>query len=388
MNGPALRLFGIGDKKDILGRKLIQFISPKYKEIVKDRIKKVFSGEWKETPRTEIEVMRVDGKEVPVEVKGMRIFYENREAVISIMRDVSERKEADKKLRSLAQFPEENPNPVIRAMGNGQVQYANKPAREMLASLDWRENHPLPEPLLSSVKTALEKGERPRLEVECREGRIYFIELAPSLTDGHINLYGRDITDRKIAEKSLAEAQAELRGRIEEQLVESYRHMGIVNRKISLLLEVGKGAEKRKNKQEVSDYIVNSAVSLSGARIGMLYVSLATNHLSLVSSNGIDEEKKSRISIVSRERLNFINKLFAEKRRVNSPIEFEGSGTFDGNIDVGYFVALPIMKESQCKGFLFLGFKNRKSMDVQELEFLDVFVKHISSSLIDSGMIE
>lgn len=388
VNEPALKLLGIADKKDVIGRKLIEFISPRYKEIVEERIKKVFSGELRETPRTEIEVLHIDGRVIPVEVKGMKIFYEGREAVMSIMRDISERKEAEKKLRSLAQFPEENPNPVIRVLSSGHVQYANKPARIMLSHFKWKEENPIPEPLLGAVKKVIENNDRPKMELECRCGNIFHIELVPSLTDGHVNIYGRNITDRKIAEKKLAEAQAELQRRTEDQLVESYQHMGIINRKISLLLELEENFKGKKGKQEMIDYVLSSALSLSQAKIGMIYVASGPNHFSLLSSAGLEDEKIGKMQMMSGKAMGFIAKLIEGKKRVNSPCRFEESSCFMGIIEISYFVALPILKNNHCAGFMFLGFVDRESMDPQELEFLDVFAKHVSSAFSDFKILE
>lgn len=387
VNEPALKLLGIVDRTDVLGRKLIEFISPRYKEIVKERIKKVFSGEWKETPRMEIEVLHIDGRVIPVEVKGMKIFYEGKESVVSIIRDISERREAEKKIRSLAQFPEENPNPVIRTLEDGMVQYANRPAKEMLSHFGWKSSMPLPEIFLSAIKKVIDNKNGTSIETVCPYGHVFHVELVPSFTDGHVNIYGRNITDRKIAEKKLAESQAELQKRMEEQLSESYMHMGIVNRKMSLLLELEENLKDKKNKQDVIEYIISSAVGLSKAKICMLYAAIGKNHFNLVSSSGISEDEKKKLQTVSRASVEFINDLVENIKRVNGPVEFEKSGTFNGNIDIRYFVALPIFKNNACRGFLFLGFVDRDSMASQELEFLDVFSRHISSALIDSEIL-
>ncbi len=54
---------------------------------------------------------------------------------IAIIRDITERKRAEEAMRRLAQFPEENPNPVLRVALDGTLLYANPPARALLEAM-------------------------------------------------------------------------------------------------------------------------------------------------------------------------------------------------------------------------------------------------------------
>lgn len=386
-NDMANKLFGMKDGEGLAGRKLIDFISSEYKSMVRERIKNIFSGRWKEAPRAEIEILRSDGKIVPVEVRGMKIIYEGAEAMVSIIRDISERRKAEKKIRSLAQFPEENPNPIMRIFRDGRVQYANKPARTMLSHFGWKEKKLIPEPLSSKVADVIRNGGKFKMELACRCGNIFNLEFAPSFTEGYVNIYGKDITDRKIAEKKLAEAQAELQKRMEMRMKESYEYMGIINRKISILLELEESFKDKKNKQEVLDYILNSAINISRAKIGMVYVIVGKNHFNLLSSLGISKENRGKLQMLSVGSAGFIGKLIDECKRLNGPCSFNRADCFDDNLKMSYFVALPLLKNGSCRGFLYLGFDDRESMDSQELEFLDVFSKHVSTALVDFKVI-
>lgn len=386
-NGSAKKLFGIKKEDAIIGMELAGFFSPEYREQISLRIKNIFSGKLRQTPMTEMTVLQASGQLIPVEVKGMKIFYAGKEAVESIIRDVSERKKAEEKIRSLAKFPEENPNPVIRALADGQVQYLNQPARKMLISIGWTESGPLPEFLFAAVRQVLEKKVKQEVEVVCQSGQIFSIMLAPILTESWVNLYGLDITERKASERELANTQAELRKKTEELLMESYKHLGLVNRKISLLLELENHSQSKKNKQEIIEYILSSLLSLSYAKTGLLYLAVGKNHFNLVSSIGLEKENKVNLQIVNESSANFISKLAREGKRVNGSCDLVDFGFFNSNTAFSYCVALPILSGKICKGFLFLGFIDRKSMDMQELEFLDVFAKHVSSALANSDIL-
>lgn len=108
---------------------------------------------------------------------------------------------------------EENPNPVLRVDAEGAVLCANRPARALLESLGWREDQPLPEPLLEPLRDALGGSPRKDFEVTCPRGRVW--SLAMSLRPGQreANLYGLDVTDRRKREEELKRLNQTLRAR-------------------------------------------------------------------------------------------------------------------------------------------------------------------------------
>ncbi|HCP08462.1 MAG TPA: hypothetical protein DIT25_01535, partial [Candidatus Moranbacteria bacterium] len=73
-----------------------------------------------------------------------------------------------------------------------------------------------------------------------------------------------DITYRKKADDFAKRAR-----KAEEHLLESYKHLGMMNRKIPILLELTDGHKK---KGEITKYIATSAISLSGATFGALFL--------------------------------------------------------------------------------------------------------------------
>ena len=77
-------------------------------------------------------------------------------------RDVTAEREAQDAVRRLAQFPDVNPDPVLRATPDGVLLYANEPGRRLLRSLGWLEGNQLPEPLDSLVLPALMQCSGPR----------------------------------------------------------------------------------------------------------------------------------------------------------------------------------------------------------------------------------
>ena len=124
----------------------------------------------------------------------------------SVNRTDEQRRAAEEESRSLAQFPRENPNPVLRANGEGAVLYANHPSLTMLEAMGWREGRPLPELLLAPLRRAMSEGQYLETDLACPRERIWSFTLAPNTGQGYVNIYARDITERKRMETALEEA--------------------------------------------------------------------------------------------------------------------------------------------------------------------------------------
>ena len=144
-------------------------------------------------------------------------------------RDVTEERQAQEVVRRLAQFPGENPDPVLRAAPDGRLLYANEPGRRLLRSLGWPEGDGLPEPLDSLVSQAAQLGQhapRPdgvlRAQIDNAEGRTFWmtlVALSGPAGEAYVNIYGHDITERKRAEDILRGSEARLQALLESMPV-------------------------------------------------------------------------------------------------------------------------------------------------------------------------
>jgi PAS domain S-box-containing protein len=158
-----------------------------------------------------------DGREVPIEDSAAPIKDSagNVIGVVLVFHDVTERRRAQAALHEahgravwLARFPDENPNPVLRASADGSILYCN------LASVDVRGwaceiGQPLPHPLLPLVGQAMAEKRGVEQDVDLG-GRSYSVSVTPFPAERYANIYGRDITEGKRAEETLRENEQRL----------------------------------------------------------------------------------------------------------------------------------------------------------------------------------
>jgi PAS domain S-box-containing protein len=122
--------------------------------------------------------------------------------VVAVYEDITERKRLEEEARSLARFPSENPNPILRLDKEGVILIANKSCRPLLDAWSCDIGKLAPEFLRDLVSKVYASGSSEAVDIEC-SGRFYEFFITPIMESGYANLYGRDITKRKIAEESV-----------------------------------------------------------------------------------------------------------------------------------------------------------------------------------------
>jgi PAS domain S-box-containing protein len=119
--------------------------------------------------------------------------------ILILTRDATEQKRAEEEIAYLAKFPAENPNPVLRLSRDGIVTYANAASDVLLGMWDCAVGSYAPQSWRDLIAQALASGQNKSIDAECAE-KVYSVFVAPVAEAGYVNLYGRDITDRKGAE--------------------------------------------------------------------------------------------------------------------------------------------------------------------------------------------
>jgi len=96
MNPSGLEILGAHNSSEVIGKSIFDFTHPDYLEMIKRRQKLLKKGE---ASRNEyFKAIRLDGSVIDVEATSARVTYQGKSAIISTIRDITERKQAEEKL--------------------------------------------------------------------------------------------------------------------------------------------------------------------------------------------------------------------------------------------------------------------------------------------------
>ncbi|HYL81302.1 MAG TPA: response regulator, partial [Candidatus Acidoferrum sp.] len=213
----AEQLYG-WTKAEALGQNPHKLLQTVYPTCAEDRLAALFSrGHWE----GELVHTARDGRRITV--ASQQVLHWNDQgkpvAILEVNNDITERKRAEEEIGILAKFPSENPFPVLRVAEDGTILYSNLASLPLLESWKTGEERVLPQPWRENVQQVYAAG-MPR-EIEVASGaRVFSIVLVPIRDAGYVNLYGRDISDRKRTEVALRKAHDELERRVEERTTE------------------------------------------------------------------------------------------------------------------------------------------------------------------------
>lgn len=97
INTRGCELFGIDSSDKILGTPILSRIHPDYRDAVSTRIQNLNVNKHSQT-RRELKMIRMDGTQIDVETSGIPIDYEGEPGAIVFVRDITYRKEFERKL--------------------------------------------------------------------------------------------------------------------------------------------------------------------------------------------------------------------------------------------------------------------------------------------------
>lgn len=143
-----------------------------------------------------------DGSTRIYTLQARRIMWEDEQAILIALWDTTEIKRAEQEVHSLALFPEENPNPVLRLTGDGRILYMNPAANHLFPGN--KVGQPILHTMQKPIQKAHQAGEVQAFDIQVKE-KWFSFEIVPVKEAGYINLYGRDITERKKIEDRLLE---------------------------------------------------------------------------------------------------------------------------------------------------------------------------------------
>src|SRR5665647_2537582 len=102
----------------------------------------------------------------------------------------------------IAKFPSQDPEPVLRVAINGKLLYINEAGIKLLPDWQLIINEIIPSRLKDIIDPIFIEGTNIKFEL-CHREFLYSFYAVPFIEEGYINLYGRDITERKQMEEAL-----------------------------------------------------------------------------------------------------------------------------------------------------------------------------------------
>src|SRR5215217_5809835 len=223
LNPAAVNLWGATTAKDLIGKSIFQVVHPDYRNHVTERIDYI-QRFHKPTPLVEQKCLRLDGAEIDVEVTGLPFVSDGKSAVLSVYRDVTEKKQArealrkaEKRLRTvvgsaaLVLFATDKKGVFTLSEGEGLKSLSLEPG-ELVGQSVFEVYADTPQ-FGENIKRAL-KGESFTSAVTIGEF-VFDVRYSP-LTDERDNVLGvigvaTDITDSRRAEASIRESEERYR---------------------------------------------------------------------------------------------------------------------------------------------------------------------------------
>jgi signal transduction histidine kinase len=106
-------------------------------------------------------------------------------------------------------FPESNPNPVIRVSYKGEILYSNPASKEILSKWNFKKGKLNDKKILSIIKEISSSNQSMIIEYEL-DGKTILLTFSPISNFDYINIYGLDISKQSNSEKKLKKSLKEI----------------------------------------------------------------------------------------------------------------------------------------------------------------------------------
>lgn len=277
INKAGANLFAAKSEEEMLGMKISDLVHYSDREMVNKRVEEMIKY-MKKVPVVDITARRLDGTYIDVSVASTPIFYHSIPHIITVMRDITERKKAEEVQSQLASLVVNSDDAIYSLNLEGTIQSWNPGAQSLYG---YREREIVGMPISTLLLPEnddeskyfidkFNKGEQ-IVAYEIKQNKKDKTTIDVSITISPIreasglitgaSVIARDITFRKRVEEELRKFAEELALTNEELYVFSYAASHDLQeplRSIQAFIEVLKDKYKTKLGKDLSEYITSA----------------------------------------------------------------------------------------------------------------------------------
>jgi len=224
-NKAAEKIFGYTEE-EILNKDLHKILAPKYLRVASMNGFEKFrqTGSGNEIGKTlELSALRKNGEEFPIELSLSAFQIENEWNSIGVVRDISERKEKEEKIKQQAAFVNNNPAPVLKSNKEGIILEANPSAKEIHGSELINKNISTIFPYFNKMLLQdFKKNHFAQFE-EFINDKAFLITVKEDSNTNAYYFYGSDITEKKRVEAELRESEVKFKSLVQNSSLGIYR---------------------------------------------------------------------------------------------------------------------------------------------------------------------
>lgn len=103
VNDSCIKMIGVAHKSDLIGKSIIDFVHPAFKEILQERIRNIKIGVIALPIVQKLLTMHSDSSFLDIEVAGVGILFEGKSAIQLTLRDITEQKTISRNLEEISQ---------------------------------------------------------------------------------------------------------------------------------------------------------------------------------------------------------------------------------------------------------------------------------------------